>query len=193
MQENQTQSEANESSVPETALSPAPQGKHGLTHMHPKVAAALDTATEVYTRIPKNVAEWREKLEGMHDTEAAVRAALARAVRPLTVVRPPEATPAAPIRPPKKHFVPASTGRKRRDDALAPLIRKAQAACDDKWNAHEVYSQLQPMATSKTNRPHPLLGEDEGGIKWESNGKVRWLTAKNLGQRLQRERDGQAD
>ena len=73
-----------------------------------------------------------------------------------------------------------STKATRRND-LTPVIEKAQALCTNRFDAQAVWNQLQAMAE---RRESPLLGNDEGGIKYLKGGIPDWFTRKHLRDRL---------
>lgn len=64
---------------------------------------------------------------------------------------------------------PAPAPRKAREDALAPLMRKAMADASDPDSAVEVFTILKTWAQEKPPRP-PLIGlsNDGASITWES-------------------------
>ncbi len=82
----------------------------------------------------------------------------------------------------------APTGRKRQD-ALAPLIAKAQREACSQDDAAEVFSILKTWANSE-KPPAPLRGgmsQDGGSILWENHqGELEKLSREALSKRLRR-------
>lgn len=74
---------------------------------------------------------------------------------------------------------------------LDAAIAQAKKKAVDSNSRQSVWDALYKMAASE-NRPDPLLGVDEGSIKWlDSDGQdheVQFFTKKNLGDRLYRDR-----
>ncbi len=102
---------------------------------------------------------------------------------------PPEPAP-IPETPPVPTTEPASTApvKRKREDALAPLVRKAQGMAADPESASEVFTILKTWALSD-KRPSPLLGlyKDGDAIQWEdSNGNTSSLNRAALAKRIKR-------
>jgi hypothetical protein len=83
-----------------------------------------------------------------------------------------------------------SAEKRRRPDALSPLIKIAQDNCPDPLNTASIYAELQKMASQKLP-PVPLLGVTDEGIKWQDpKDEVRFLSKKSLSNRLGRQKPG---
>lgn len=78
-----------------------------------------------------------------------------------------------------------STRGRKRDD-LSPVIEAAQERCRNRYDAAEVWNQLLTMADE---RHPPLQGCAEGEIKYSASGEVKFLTRKQLGDRIRRDRE----
>lgn len=134
---------------------------------------------------PSNVSELRAQRADVARLNAEIKT-LRSGAKPLASRLPNAASDTKPVR-----IIRAGL-RSRREDALTPLIRKAQRACHDKWSVPEVWDKLFDMTTS-TPRPRQLCGHDEQGIKWfpqqEDDDAVRWLNKRGLAARLRRMRE----
>ena len=76
--------------------------------------------------------------------------------------------------------------KNHRPDLLTPLIEKAQSGETDPFNAALIWPKLCSMVDEKTR---PLIGISDEGIKWtDGNDKVKFLSKKALGDRLQRQK-----
>lgn len=105
-----------------------------------------------------------------------------------------EAAQAPPAAPATDTAAPApvvasaySTPEKERRDVLTPAIETAQKECQDPFDAPAVWVVLVRMAGA--GGVAPLLGVSDDGIKWlNSNDEPRFLTLKNLRERLKRKK-----
>lgn len=75
-----------------------------------------------------------------------------------------------------------------RTNILDPIINLAQKAAVDPSNAQSVWVALIELARDK-ERPAPLLGyADDEGVKYESNGDIKFLKLCNLRDRMRRKK-----
>ncbi len=95
--------------------------------------------------------------------------------------------PATDTAPPAPVVASVSSAQaKGRRDVLTPAIETAQKECPDPFDAPAVWAVLVSMAGAGAA---PLLGASDEGIKWlNSNDEPRFLTLKNLRERLNRKR-----
>jgi hypothetical protein len=82
----------------------------------------------------------------------------------------------------------ASPRKLLRRDLLAPLIERAQGKCSDPLDAPAVFAELLKMAAAKEK---PFIGGiTEDGIQWTgSNDEIKFLSLKNLRERLHRQKN----
>jgi len=129
---------------------------------------------------PSSLAQLRQQKAEIAKLEAEVIARRARAERP--------APHAAGNVEAGAVFLDAANAKIRRDDALWPLIQKAQRASAEPWRARVVWATLHAMTTAEDGPPYPLLGVDDDALKWDYDGEVRWLSRHAFDERLRRER-----
>jgi len=73
-----------------------------------------------------------------------------------------------------------------RSNPLKSIIQKAKEKAVDGGDVHSVWGALVLLAQDQ-NPPAPLIGyADSEGVKWNDSGVVKFLTKKNLGERLRR-------
>jgi hypothetical protein len=77
----------------------------------------------------------------------------------------------------------------RRENILDPVIKKARATAIDPDHYQSVWAELVELAGSES-KPNPLVGYVEGeGIKYQDPAGVKFLTIKNLRERMKRKLD----
>lgn len=73
----------------------------------------------------------------------------------------------------------------KRRNLLSPLIKEAQAACADPYDAHSVWARMREFAVAKRT---PLIGVTDEGLQWMDGLDVtQYLSLKNLRDRLFRQ------
>lgn len=75
--------------------------------------------------------------------------------------------------------------RQKRRNLLSPVIEKAQRQSGNRYDTASVWLELVKMAQAQES---PLIGVTEDGIKWaDGNDELKYLSVKNLRDRLKRE------
>lgn len=168
--------------------------ERALLDVNPRVS---DVATEGGTiRPPEQVQVLAFEQWALRTIDRWFKKAYPAQIDPL----PPQAPPAAPARATAAAApqpAPVKAPHRPKEDALAPLIRKARAEASDPDSAAEVFTILKTWAQEKPPRP-PLIGlsNDGASITWESTagefGKANVRAVRSRLNRSKKARQGTA-